>query len=108
MGKFMNNGYDVISNISRCYSDYEEEILQMELELRKLEAVNDSLQDENDRLRAELHEAAEFKADEGIAEIKRMILNAVEEISAEDLKKFVVRVVTEALMGDNKCRRERR
>ena len=105
MGKFMANGYDVISNTSRCFADYEEEILQMELELRKLESENDSLQDENDRLNAELQKAAEFKADEGIAEIKRMILDAVEEIPAEDLKKFVVRVVTEALMEDRGRRR---
>lgn len=105
MGKFMNNGYDVISNTSKCFADYEEEILQMEKELRELEAVNDSLEEENDRLKAELQESAEMKAEDSIAEVKRMILDAVEEISAEDMKKFIVRVVTEALMEDRGRRR---
>ena len=105
MGKFMSNGYEVISNTTKCFADYEEEILQMEKELREMEAVNDDLQDENDRLRAELQESAEMKAEDSITEVKRMILDAVEEISAEDMKKFIVRVVTEALMEDRGRRR---
>lgn len=99
MGKFMNNGYDVINNISRCYSDYEEEILQMEKELRELEAVNDSLEEENDRLKAELQKAAEFKADEGIAEVKRMLIDELEKMPADEMKDFIVRTVSSALTG---------
>lgn len=99
MGKFMANGYDVINNISRCYSDYEEEILQMEKELRELEAVNDSLEEENDRLKAELQKAAEFKADESLAEIKRSIIDELEKMPAEEMKDFIVRTVSSALTG---------
>lgn len=99
MGKFMNNGYDVINNISRCYSDYEEEILQMEKELRELEAVNDSLEEENDHLKAELQKAAEFKADESLAEIKRSIIDELEKMPAEEMKDFIVRTVSSALTG---------
>lgn len=100
MGKFMTNGYDVINNISRCYSDYEEEILQMEKELRELEAVNDSLEEENEHLKAELQKAAEFKADESLAEIKRSIIEELEKMPADEMKDFIVRTVSSALTGN--------
>ena len=70
--------------------------------IRELEAANDSLQEENDSLRDELQQAAEVKADDALAEMKRMLIEELEETPAERLKEWIVDIVSEALIAP-KC-----
>ena len=70
--------------------------------IRELEAANDSLQEENDSLRNELEQAAEVKSDEVLAEMKRMLIEELEEMPAERLKEWIVDIVSEAIIAP-KC-----
>ena len=67
--------------------------------IRELEIANDGLQDENENLKAELQKAAEFRADESLAEIKRSIIDELEKMPAEEMKNFIVRTISDALTG---------
>ena len=74
--------------------------IELEAYVRELEAVNDSLQDENDELRDQIQQAAEMKAEEAIAEVKRGIIEKLEEMPAERYKEIVLSFVSEILTED--------
>ena len=75
--------------------------------IRELEIANDGLQDENEELRKEIHDlklmvdkAKVMKTDEVMAEMKRDILNHLEQMPAETIRDMVVEIASEVLTED--------
>lgn len=95
MEKMINNGYEAISGVSKCFAENEEVLLQMEKQLRELECVNDELQDENEKLKKLLEESQGIKVEDVVTEMKRDILNEIEEADGDKIKEIVYDIVSE-------------